>query len=388
LIPVRYSVRSLGQRRTSSAMTAMSVALVVMVLTILLGFVNGMRRTMTGAADRSGYILLERGVRVEAGYIDHQTVQILRTRPEIETDSSGRPLMSPEIVIGFDPTPDSPRASTAVLRAVTPVAYEVHRGIRMVEGRRPERGRNEWMVGQRLAARFPNLSVGATFRWGLVNTKFTIVGIFSDHGSARESEVWADLDDLAVIIHRPPAEMSATDIHLILKPGYAAQFAKALRSDNRLRVDLMPESAFYAQAAGFSNQIRELGLVVAVILSLGAAFGATNTMYSAVARRRREVGTLRVLGFGRGSVLAAFLVESAVLGAIGGVAGEMLAVAVAHATGLESRLMNVGTVLFSFRLAWPAFGYGMCAAIAIGIIGGILPAWQAARLNVIDALRD
>jgi len=388
VIPVRYSVRSLGQRLTSSAMTAVSVALVIMVLTILLGFVDGMRRTMTLAADRSNYMVLERGVTVENGYINHETLAILRSRPEIAKDPAGNPLMSPEILVGFDPTPDAPRASTATLRAVLPVAYEVHRGIKIIEGRRPERGKNEWMVGQRAAVRFPSLAIGSTFRWEPVKTDFHVVGVFSDNGSARESEVWSDLNDIAVAVHVPPDLLNANVIHLILKPGEQEQFDNLLRSDNRLHVDLMSETDFYAQAAQFSDRIRTLGLVVAVILSLGAVFGAMNTMYSAVARRKREVGTLRVLGFGRGDVLGSFLVESAVLGLVGGAIGEVLAVIVAHTTGLESRLMNVGNILFSFRLPWSAFGYGLAAAIVIGTIGGLLPAWQAAQLDVMESLRD
>jgi ABC-type lipoprotein release transport system permease subunit len=373
---------------TSSAMTAMSVALVVMVLTILLGFVHGMRRTMTDASESANWMVLERGVLVETGGINHENYQILRTRSEIASDRAGSPLISPEILVGFDPTPDASRASTAMIRAVYSIAYEVHRNIRIVEGHRPERGKNQWKVGQRLAARYPNLRVGEKFIWGRNRTEWQIVGVFSDKGSARESEVWANLDDLAELFHVPASELGASAIHIVLKPGSADAFAELMRTDSRLRTDLMSERAFYAQAAGFSNQLRSLGLVVAAILSIGAIFGAMNTMYSAVARRKREVGTLRVLGFGRGSVLTAFMLESAILAILGGLIGEMLAVIVAYASGLESRLMNVGTILFSFRLPWSAFAIGLGAALVIGITGGMLPAWQAARLDVIDSLRE
>ncbi len=388
MIPVRYSVRNLGQRITTSAMTAMSVALVVMVLTILLGFVDGMRRTVMLASHPGHYIVLERGLTAEAGSIDHPTLQLLRLRPELASDRAGDPLISPEYLIGFDPTPDSPRASTATIRVVLPIAYEVHSDIRIVEGRRPERGKNEWIIGRRLAAQHPNLRVGSKFHWGVVKADFTVAGIFSDHGSARESEVWADLNDIAVLLHLGPGQLGATVIHLVLKPGYKEAFAQALRADSRLKVDLWEEPAFYAQAAGFTNQIRQLGMVVAIILAIGAVFGAMNTMYSAVARRRREVGTMRALGFGRGDVLGAFVVESAALGVIGGLAGEIIAVAVAYGTGLSSRLMSVGNILFSFSLPWNALVYGIVAAAVIGAIGGLLPAWQASRLGVMESLRE
>jgi putative ABC transport system permease protein len=367
-------------------MTATSVALVVMVLTLLLGFVGGMRRTMTNAAGLNHWMLLMRDATVEAGFINHENLQLTRTMPQIAVDATGNPLISPEIVWGFDPTPDAPRASTGVVRGVHPIAYEVHRGIRIVEGRRPKRGKNECIVGERFAARHPLFRPGATFRW-LRHSDWHIVGVFSDNGSARESEVWADLDDMTTTFHIPPADMGATSVHLILKPGEAESFAKALRADSRLRVDLISESDFYAQSAGFSDQIRELGLVVALILAIGAIFGAMNTMYSAVARRRQEVGTLRVLGFGRGNVLAAFVLEIIVLALAGGILGELLAIAIAYATGLQSRLMNVGSLLFSFQLYWSVVPVGIGAAVLIGISGGLLPAWQAARLNVVDSLR-
>src|SRR5215469_977431 len=137
LVPVRYSVRSLGQRLTSSAMTALSVALVVMVLTILLGFVDGMRRTLMQAVRIDNCILLYRGVTVEAGFINHQTLDIIRARPEIATNAKREPLISPEILGAFDPTPDAPRASTATIRAIRAIGYEVHNKIKMIEGRRP-----------------------------------------------------------------------------------------------------------------------------------------------------------------------------------------------------------------------------------------------------------
>jgi putative ABC transport system permease protein len=388
LVPICYSVRSLGQRLTSSAMTALSVALVVMVLTILLGFVDGMRRTLMQAVGIDNYILLYRGVTVEAGFINHETLNIVRARPEIATNAKGEPLLSPELLIPFDPTPDAPRASTATIRAMRAIGYDVHNNIKIIEGRLPIRGNNEWIVGQRLLIRYPNLHPGATMRLGRAKIRFPIVGVFSDNGSARESEVLMDFDDLAVINHVPPAEMGATSVHLVLKPGYEDQFKNALRADDRLKVDLYSEREFYEHAAGTSNQLRELGLIVAVILAIGALFGAMNTMYSAVARRKREVGTLRVLGFGRGNVLTAFIVESAVLGLCGGVIGEVLAVIVARATGLESRLMTVGNMMFSFDLPPSAFSYGIVCAVFIGVLGGLLPAWQASRLNVVEALRD
>ena len=322
---------------------------------------------------------------VESGYISHESYDIFKTMPEIATDAAGNPLLSPEDVNGFDPTPDAPLASNGTIRSVLPIAYEVHPGIRVIEGHRPERGQFQWMLGQRFAARHPNLKIGDTFHWGRNN--WHIVGIFSDHGSARESEVWADLDDLR---QRVPCRGHRQLQHF--SRGAEARRVPVVRREVASRQSAPGRSdvgaSFLSQAAGFSNQLRSLGLAVAMVLAVGAVFGAMNTMYSAVARRRREVGTLRVLGFGRATVLLAFIVESAVLGLAGGMLGELLAIIIAYGTGLQSRLMNVGTILFSFQLDRTAIIAGIVVSLAIGVIGGLLPAWQASRIPVVEALRD
>ena len=300
-------------------------------------------------------------------------------------DPAGNPLLSPEDVNGFDPTPDAPLASSGTLRSVLPIAYEVHPGIRVIAGHRPERGQFQWMLGQRFAARHPDLTIGSPFRWGRNN--WHIVGIFSDNGSARESEVWTNLDDLAAEFHAA-GTVNYNIFHVVLKPGEAESFAARLHRDNRLRVDLMSEEAFYLQAAGFSNQIRSLGLAVALVLAVGAVFGAMNTMYSAVARRTGEIGVLRVLGFSRFNVLASFVIESVVLALAGGILGELLGVIVAYSTGLSSQLMNVGEFIFRFRLTVGAFVSGIVAAVLIGALGGLLPAWRASRIGLVESLRS
>jgi putative ABC transport system permease protein len=138
----------------------------------------------------------------------------------------------------------------------------------------------------------------------------------------------------------------------------------------------------------FADQLRAMGIVIAAILAIGAVFGGMNTMYASVARRGREIGVLRVLGFSRVNVLLSFVIESVVLALLGGVTGEILGVLIAEATGLSSRLMKAGLFLFSFQLAPSSFAAGLIAAGLIGALGGLLPAWRAARLGVIDSLRE
>lgn len=373
-------------RRATSAMTALGIALVVMILFLLLGFVAGLRATMAEESEPHNWIVLSRAVTAEpSSSITREQYEIIRSRPEIAADKSGAPLISPETVTAFNPAPDGPidASSFTFLRGVYPIAFKVHRAVRIVSGRAPVAGQTEMIVGQRLAARFPALAPPRVLHFG--RHEWAIVGLFSDAGSARESEVWTDLDLLEQDVHMGGIYSS---MHVTLRPGTGASFKAALTHDARLDLDAMPEAQFYAAESQLANRLRNLGVIVALILAVGAMFGGMNTMYAAVARRSREVGVLRALGFSRGNILISFILESTILGLAGGVAGEILGVAVAYGTGLQSRLMSVATFIFSFRLAPSAFVAGLAVAAIIGALGGVLPAWRAARMGVIESLRE
>jgi len=385
VIPIKYNLRSLMVRRTTSAMTAMGVALVVMILFILLGFIAGLRSAVLGSSRRSNWIVLSRSVTSEpASFVTREQYEIIKSRPEIEPDPDGAAMVSPEMVTAFNPQPDGPlRLSTfTYLRGVYPVAFLVHRGIRVISGRLPAHGQPEMIVGIRLAAKYAYLRTGSQIHFG--HRMWKIVGNFSDGGSARESEVWCDLDVLQQDVHFGNGFSS---LHVAMKPAMGAGFERALVRDARLRVDAMPEAHFYALQTRLADQLRAIGIVIAGILGVGAVFGGMNTMYAAVARRAREVGVLRALGFSKASIVASFVFESMMLALAGGVIGEILGVIAADATGLNSRLMNVQMVMFSFRLTPSAFVAGLIAALIIGALGGLLPAWRAARLGVIESIR-
>lgn len=373
-------------RRATSVMTASVVALVVMILFILSGFVAGLRATVMRTAVSDNWIVLSRGTTNEGGsFISREQYEIIKSRSQVAANRDGQPLVSPEVISGFNPTPDAPAAAGAVfttLRGVYPIAYQVHREMRIENGRWPNRGSAEMVVGRKLAALYHNLAVGSDFRFGRRSWK--IVGIFSDNDSARESEVLTDLDVLAQDVH---VNNGFEVLHVVLRPGLQADFAKSLTTDSRVKVDTQSEQEFYAKQTEFVDQLYSMGLVVALILAIGSIFGAMNTMYSAVARRTSEIGVLRVLGFSRFNVLVSFVIESVVLAIAGGILGELLGIIVAYSTGLGSQLMNVGEFIFRFRLTAGAFVSGMIAAIAIGALGGLLPAWRASRIAVTESLR-
>jgi putative ABC transport system permease protein len=385
MIPVRYNLRSLLVRRTTSAMTALVVALVVMVLFILSGFITGIRGTVMQSAVTGTWIVTSRAADSEpSSYVSREQYLIIRSRPQIVIDADGTVLVSPEMITGFYPAPDAPatKIGFTFLRGVRPVAFKVHRDMKIVSGRWPQPGTAEMIVGRKLAARYPNLAVGSNMRFG--HRVWKIVGIFSDNNSARESEVWTDLDVLTQDV-RYNAGFAA--LHVVLKPGTEEAFQQSLTTDVRLRLEAISEREFYARESGFVDQLRVLGLLVAFILGVGSIFGGMNTMYSAVARRTGEIGVLRVLGFSRLDVLLSFLIESALLGVAGGVVGIGLGLITAHATGLASQLMSVGSYIFTFRLTPSAFASALIAGAILGAMGGLLPAWRASRIGVVDSLR-
>lgn len=386
MIPIRYNLRSLLVRRATSLTTAVVVALVVMILFILSGFVAGLRATVIRTAVRDNWIVISRGTTSEGGsYITRDQYEILKSRSQIATTSDGQALVSPEVATGFNPAANQPNGAGGfgtLLRGVYPIAYEVHSKMRLVAGRWVQHGSAEMVVGRKLAARFPFLTIGSSFKFG--RHTFKVVGIFSDDDSARESEVLTDLDVLTQDIHMGSG---FAVLHLVLLPGQEDDFVKSLSTDARVKVDAMPEGEFYAKQTGFVEQLRMMGLAVALVLAIGSIFGAMNTMYSAVARRTGEIGVLRVLGFSRLNVLSSFVVESVLLGIAGAVLGEAFGIVAAYATGLHSQLMNVGEFIFRFQLTSGAFVSGIIAGTLIGALGGLLPAGRASRIGVVDSLR-
>ena len=183
-------------------------------------------------------------------------------------------------------------------------------------------------------------------------------------------------------------ENGYSSFHIVLKPGTEETFRNALTEDARLTVDAISEKDFFAEQAKVADRLRALVLIVGLIVGTGAAFGGMNTMYAAVARRTREVGVLRTLGFSRGSVLTSFLVESVILALAGGVVGDLLAIFLGVAAGLDQRLMSVGNVVFSSAFSVNALAAGIAVALLIGIAGGLMPAWRAAHLPILESLRE
>ena len=385
MIPVRYNLRSLFERRATSLMTVLGLGMVAMIFVILFGCIGGLRSTMLNAGSERNWVLLSRGAPDEtASFIRHDLIDVVRVRPEIATGENDQPLLSPEIFAGVNISRDKHVRQFVLMRGVNPVAMQVHRNMHLLSGHWPRRGEGQWTIGQKVQARQPYMIVSTQFHFGRRN--WTIVGVFADDDSARESEIWTDYEDLRVDAQHNGEDTNS--LHVVLKPGTSGAFQQALRNDGRLNLDTISERDYYASQTKVVDQLRSLGLIVALALGVGATFGGMNTMYTAVARREREIGVLRVLGFSRSNILGSFVIESALLGLAGGIAGIALAFVVAWGTGLNSRLLSVGSTFFSYRATPTAIAAGLIAAGVIGVVGGLAPAWRAARVGVVDSLRE
>jgi putative ABC transport system permease protein len=384
MVPVRYNFRSVIERRATSLMTVLGVALVAMMFIIVFGFIAGLNQSLHNAGQDRNWIVLARGVPSEnESYVPHPAREAISTLPEVTVDGEHHALVSPESLAGVNVSRTRGAKEFALLRGVDPIAQEVHPNLRMVQGHWPIRGNGEWVVGRKVLAHYPYLTPGSSFHYG--HRDWKIVGVFADNDSARESEIWTDRQDLRNERHWDEGSAS---LHLVINPGTAEEFAQAIKSDGRFTLEAETEAEYYAAQEKVAGQLRALGLIVGLALGIGATFGGMNTMYTAVMRRGREIGVLRVLGFSRTNILSSFVLESAILGIAGGVTGVVLATVVAWTTGLTSRTMSIGAMFFSYQPTLGAIVAGVSVAAIIGIAGGLPPALRASRMGIIGALRE
>jgi putative ABC transport system permease protein len=384
MIPLKYNLRSLAARRTSSVLTIGGFSVVVAILALLLATINGLATSFSREADSNTVVILSRGTSFEAqSYLSRQQYQVIRTMPEIQTADGS--LLSPEIVTGFDPSLGEASTGRAPMqtfvRGVTPAAYRVHFHVAFVSGRSPAQGASEMIVGSKLARKYPFLKVGTSIHFGRRNWK--IVGEFSDRGGWHESEMWTDIDVLEQDVKYLNGYSS---IWLVLKPGTLGDCSARFKQDSRLLLDVMPEEAFCADQTMIADRLKAISLAVISVLGVAIAFAGLTTMYTSVLRRRREIGTLRSLGFTNGDLLLSFLIESLIVGLTGGVIGEVLAISLIVLLRHLDLLINVGPVLFAPRVGVDVVVGGIAGGVALGTCGGLWPAVSASRLPLIVAL--
>ena len=384
----RLNLQTISQRLGSSVVALVGVAGVVAVFIAVLSIAAGFRQTLVGAGEPDVAVVLRAGSESEmtSGLGLDQT-RIIADAPGIKRDAAGRPMASAElfVVINLDKR-DTGTEANVPLRGIQQEAFEVRDDVQIVAGRSFQPGRNELIVGQGARQQFAGLELGDKLRLG--ENDWTVVGVFSAGGAVEDSELWCDAKVLQPAYRRGNSFQS---VYVRLEsPQTFDAFKDALTSDPRLNVDVTQETEYYAeQSSVVTSLITNLGVAVAVLMGLGAIFGALITMYSAVSSRTREIATLRALGFAGSPVVVSVLVESMLLAVIGGTIGGVLAYLAFN--GYQTSTINwqsFSQVTFAFAVTPELMVEGIVYALIIGLIGGLLPAVRAARIPVAEGLRE
>jgi len=387
------AVRTIPQRRGASLATVVGIAGVVTVFVAVLSIGEGFRHALRSAGSPDNAMVLRAGSDSEMmSVLLRDSVDLIAQAPGVARGPAlpgGPPvaLSSGELFVVVDvPKRSTGTDANVPLRGVQPAAFATRKDLTITSGRAFEWGRNEILVGEGAQKQFAGLEVGRRLRWG--QNEWEVVGTFSAGGALWESEIWCDAAVLQPAYRR--GNSFQTVIAKLESPAAFDTFKDALTTDPRLDVQVLRESEYYAnQGRTLNGIIRGLGFTVSVLMAVGAVFGALNTMYSAVSARKREVATLRALGFGRGAVVVSVLAESLLLAIVGGAVGAFAAWA--FFDGYRTSTINWDTfsqVTFAFDVTAPLLVAGTLFALAMGLVGGLFPAIRAARLPVTTALRE
>jgi putative ABC transport system permease protein len=388
-LPLSYSLRNVAARPGRSVATASVVALVVVACSLFLGLISSLKRTVVTTGDPLNLIVLRKGSDNDgSSALPLEAYRAIKYFDGIARDGDDHPLVSPELVVQpFFRTRGGGRENVLV-RGVERQALRVHTGVRIAEGRMLQPSSGEAVVGRAVADRYQGAELGSELRFGRGSWK--VVGILASDGSSFESEVWVDVRELANDAKRPlpysgfrirAASLADRD-----------RLEQRIDADPRYALDAQPEPEYYAKQAESANSLYIFVVAIAVLAGVGAGFGASNTMYAAVQARTAEIGTLRALGFSRTAILISFQIEALALSALGFVFGAGLTFAVQ--SGIRRFLGSVafGAATFTTNVITLSVGRSdligaLLVALAIGIAGGFGPAWRAAHLRPIEALR-
>jgi putative ABC transport system permease protein len=381
------SVRTIPQRASSSAVAMIGIAGVVIVFVAVLSIGEGFRAAMADASAPDRAIVFRTGADSEVtSTLPGADVQVIEQAPGL-LRVNNRPIASAELYVLVDLNKRSTETAANVpLRGIAAEALEVRNEAHIVEGRMLQFGTNEAIVGRGANRQFSGVELGSEFMSG--NLRLRIVGIFESNGSVGETEIWCDNHLIQGIYERGNSYQSV--LAKLDSPAAFDTFKNWLTTNPQLNVQVQRESDYYAQQSQMlSSLIRGIGYTIAVLMGIGAVFGAVLTMYTAVSTRTREIATLRALGFNTASVLISVLAESLALAAIGGLFGGLTAYLAFN--GYQTSTMNFQTfsqVAFAFRVTQPLMIQGLSYALMMGLVGGLMPAIKAARLPIATALRQ
>ena len=385
-IPLKYNLRNLIVRRTTTLMTALSITLTVAVFVVLMALAQGLESSLSATGQPLNVLILRDGSTSETdSFVSRENaLQVIKYLHGIATDAKCGPWVSPENIVLINlPRRGQTQGSNVTIRGLSADGPSLRPEFKMVQGRFFRSGLREVIVSRKISQRFQNCGLGDKLRFA--KGYWTVVGIFDAGNTAYDSEIWTDMNDLGQDFDRQDYSsviVRATDSTAV------ARIKDQVENDRRLHLKPVTEREYFENQTSAAAPIRVFGVFIAVLMSIGASFAAMNTMYAAVARRTKEIGTLRAIGFSRGSILFSFVVESVVIATLGGVLGCLLALPVNGITTGTSNFVTFSEIAFNFRITPALFVTGVVFAIMMGFFGGLFPAWRAAHENIVSALRS
>jgi putative ABC transport system permease protein len=385
-IPISYNIRNLKLRKGLTIMTALGIALTVTTAIFIMALLAGLKRAFVTSGNPLNVLVLRKGSTSElTGPFPSEDFQVLKTLPGIAKDSHGEPLVSGELnVVIVLPRADGSGEVNVTVRGMMTDGRELRPTVKLLQGRWFAPGQREVVVSESISKRFAHANVGDTVQFG--KGSWQVVGVFDAGGSAYESEIWGDVNQMTSDFDRQgvysSAYLRATD------PVSAQALKNRVTDDQRLKLDSMLETDYYAKQTSSGAAIEFIGWVVAVIMAVGSIFAAMNTMYAAVAYRSREIATLRVIGFSRPSILTSFVLEAILLSLLGAAVGIVLMLPFNGMTTGTQNQVTFSEVVFSLRMTTGVMIAAVIFAVVMGLFGGIAPAWHASRREILAALRD
>ena len=387
-VPISYNFRSIRARWTSTIVAILGIAGTVGVFVAMLSLAHGFRATLVASGSPDDALVMRAGSTTEMmGGITLDSVKLVQDKPGVARDAAGQPLVTQEVV-GVIPIPliSTGTDANVEVRGVSPNVLEIRKFVKVVQGRMFHSGLDELVVGRNASKTYQGLTVGNTVEFGGGHWK--VVGVFDAGGSSFDSEVWCDSRILNEVLKRPENIFQSATVHLTSAAAFD-QFKDSITSDPQLNLEVEREVDYYAkQSSAMTRLITILGGLVAAVMAIGAVFGALNTMYSAVAERGREIATMRAIGFSNWNVILSFLFEALLISFIAGILGCLV---VLPLNGMTTQTMNFSTfssIAFAFKITFNLLVMGVVFALAMGVLGGLLPAVRAALRPVAVSLRE
>jgi len=383
-LPLKYNIRNIIVRKGSTLATAFTIGLTVAVFLMVMALARGIDLTLSSSGEPLNMIVLREGSTAELNSaLTRENFKDLMYLDGVAREGEA-PLATGELItLIYKARKGMSQGSNVTVRGVGPMSFKLRSGFNVVAGKQFQPGLPEAVVSKRIAERFQGLDVGDKFK--IQTTEYTVVGLFDSAGKAFESEIWVDINSLSSTTKR---DGYSSVLMRVKDQNALTALSKRITDDPKLHLKAVSERVFYEDQQGAaSGMLKGLAVFISFIMAVGAGFAGMNTMYAAVARRTKEIGTLRVLGFSRFSILTAFLLESVAIAVIGAAIGILLALPLNFVSTGTSNWLTFSEIAFNFRVTFDLMLSALIFGAIIGLVGSLLPSIRASRYKIVDALR-